>query len=155
VPDLLTKTGVDDVANAGETAATATGKEVHAKLATERRVSGEFDRVNEPVVSPDGKSIQVAKRVNLRTGEPISESGYQIARPDAVQFDKQIIIDDKPLGRPISKDKQEIIRFINAYFESQGELPSAIGIQRYDPVTGAPVHTELYRPSDFMPWGKE
>ena len=138
------------VAIAGETKATSTGKAVHTRIAAERRSSGDFDLVNQPITDANGIPIQVTKRVNLKTGDPMPESGYQISRPDGVKND--IIIDDKPLGRPISKDQQEIIRFINAYKESNGTLPRTIGIQRYDPVTGMPVHTELYTPSDFMPW---
>ncbi|WP_315133467.1 hypothetical protein [Achromobacter marplatensis] len=65
-----------------------------------------------------------------------------------------MILDDKPLGRPISKDRQEIIRFIDAYRESTGTQPRTIAIQRYDPKTGLPVVTELYNPNEFMPWKK-
>ncbi|WP_228029560.1 hypothetical protein, partial [Escherichia marmotae] len=65
-----------------------------------------------------------------------------------------LILDDKPLGRPIAKDRQEIIRFIDAYTQSQGSLPSRIAIQRYSPVTGRPVVTELYGPEDFLPKGR-
>lgn len=93
----------------------------------------------------------MTRRVDLSTGEPLPESGCQVSRPDAVQFKNEVIIDDKPLGRPVSKDQQEINRFINAYSESQGGLPRTIAIQRYDPLTGQPVVTELYSPYDFMP----
>jgi hypothetical protein len=135
----------------GETSATATGKAVHSRLATERRASGNFDLVNEPLTDDAGNPILVTRRVDLSTGEALPESGYQVARPDAVRFSNDVILDDKPLGRPISKDQQEIIRFINAYSESQGNLPRTIAIQRYNPVTGEPVVTELYDPSDFLP----
>ena len=91
----------------------------------------------------------VTKRIDLKTGQPVTKSGYQQARPDAVKFDKGLIVDDKPVGRPIAKDRQEIIRFIKAYELSQGKLPNTIVIQRYSPVTKQPVVTELYKPSDF------
>jgi filamentous hemagglutinin len=55
------------------------------------------------------------------------------------------------LGRPISKDRQEIIRFIKAYEIREGNLPKTIGIQRYDPQTGQPLFTELYTPQNFLP----
>jgi hypothetical protein len=146
------KADVSSVKVTGETQATALGKQVHATLAAQRHASGDFDLVNQPLANTDGSLIGVARRVNLANGTPISSSGTQVARPDAVNFGKRIILDDKPLGRPISKDRQEIVRFINAYQESQGTLPRTIGIQRYDPITGLPVRTELYTPNDFMPW---
>jgi len=138
---------------AGETTATSTGKSVHTQLAAERRASADFDLVNQPLADASGSSIQVTRRVDLQNGQPLPISGYQVARPDAVRFDRGVIIDDKPLGRAVSKDQQEIIRFIRAYQESQGSLPRTIAIQRYDPVTGRPVVTDLYKPSDFLPGG--
>jgi filamentous hemagglutinin len=109
--------------------------------------------VNSPLLDADGGSVRVPSRVNLLTGEPAVGSRLQIARPDAVRFSNRLILDDKPLGRALSKDKQEIIRFIDAYRSSQGQLPNTIAIQRYNPVTGQPVVTELYKPSDFLPKG--
>ncbi len=73
------------------------------------------------------------------------------AVPDAVDFDRRLIIDDKPLGRPIAKDRQEIIRFINAYKKRESVFPKSIGIQRYDPQTGIPARTDLHSPYDFLP----
>jgi RHS repeat-associated protein len=134
----------------GETTATVTAKTVHAELAAARRASGDFDLVNTPLVDSHGVAIEVPKRVNLTTGTP-SGSAVQVARPDAVRFENKLILDDKPLGRAIAKDRQEIIRFIEAYKRSRGELPSTIAIQRYNPATGQPVVTELYKPSDFLP----
>jgi hypothetical protein len=148
--------GADDVApppsppKTGETAATATGKDVHAQLADERRAAGGFDLVNQPLTDGTGTAIQVPRRVDLKTGLP-ADGRTQIARPDAVRYDRGLILDDKPLGRPIAKDRQEMIRFIDAYNQSQGTMPRRVAIQRYDPVTGQPVVTELYDPSDFLP----
>jgi molecular chaperone DnaK (HSP70) len=135
----------------GESAATITGKSVHRQLAAERRASGDFDLMNQPIVDAAGNPIQVTRRVDLMTGQTVTQSGLQSAVPDAVRYDRNLILDDKPLGRPISKDRQEVIRFIRAYEESQGTLPKTVAIQRYDPATGRPVVTELYKPSDFLP----
>jgi hypothetical protein len=135
----------------GETAATITGKSEHRQFAAERRASGDFDLVNQPIADAAGNPIQVTRRVDLQTGQPVTQSGLQSAVPDAVRYDRNLILDDKPLGRPISKDRQEVIRFIRTYEESQGTLPKTIAIQRYDPATGRPVVTELYKPSDFLP----
>jgi filamentous hemagglutinin len=113
--------------------------------------SGEFDMVNEPFVRADGRSILVTKRVDLRTGEPIPESGFQVAKPDSVVFrrDLGVVIDDKPIGRPLAKDQQEILRFIRAYEAQFGAPPKTIAIERYDPITMRPIVTELYKPGDF------
>jgi len=73
------------------------------------------------------------------------------AQPDAVSYKRGQILDDKPLGRPIAKDRQEMIRFIKAYEERTGELPKQIIIERYDPKTGAKVASEIYNPKDFLP----
>jgi hypothetical protein len=139
---------------AGETEATAMGRTVHADLAAARRADGTFDVVNAPITGPDGLPIKVPVRVDLGTGEPIVARGVQTVRPDAVRFLESTIIDDKPIGRAISSDRQEIIRFIEAYKQSRGEMPTRIAIQRYDPLTGQPVVTELYQPWEFMPWIK-
>lgn len=138
----------------GETAATVTGKSVHTELAEARRKSSEFDLVNSPFTDSAGNVIQVPRRVDLNSGKPVTTSGSQASRPDAVKFESGLILDDKPLGRPIAKDRQEIIRFIDAYRESNGTQPRTIAIQRYDPKTGLPVVTELYNPTEFMPWKK-
>lgn len=136
----------------GETSSTATGKSVHKDQADQRRRSDEFDLVNEPIRGPDGEKIQVPRRTDLKTGKPISDKGTQSAIPDAVVFNKGgVIIDDKPLGRPIAKDRQEMIRFIKAYEQKTGKLPEKIAIQRYDPSTGKPTFTEIFKPSDFLP----
>ena len=137
----------------GETLATATGKSVHANLAAARRASGGFDLVNAPFVDASGTAIQVPKRVNLLTGDPVPNASLVTARPDAARFSNRLILDDKPLGRPLSKDRQEFIRFIEAYRSSQGHLPNTIAVQRYNPATGQPVVTELYTPFDFLPKG--
>lgn len=135
----------------GETIDTAQGKSVHKKLANERRASGEFDLVNEAIPDGAGNPIQVPKRVNLKTGEAVEARGSQTAHPDAVDFGRRLILDDKPLGRDVFKDRQEIIRFMRAYEAREGVLPETIAIQRYDPVTGMPVRTDLYSPQDFLP----
>ncbi|TWT29252.1 hypothetical protein Enr8_51150 [Blastopirellula retiformator] len=135
----------------GETASTATGKSVHKALADARRAGGDFDLVQTAIKDKAGNPILVSKRVNLKTGLPQPGARLQEAIPDAVNFRRKLILDDKPLGRPIAKDRQEIIRFIEAYRRREGHLPDVIGIQRYDPKTGQPILTELYLPNDFLP----
>ncbi len=138
-------------AKVGETAATATGKSIHKKLADARRASGDFDLVQSAIKDKAGNPILVSKRVDLKTGTPQPGSPLQEAVPDAVSFKRKLILDDKPLDRAIAKDRQEIVRFINAYKQREGNLPDVIGITRYDPKTGLPVVTELYSPYDFLP----
>ncbi|WP_175400658.1 hypothetical protein, partial [Paenibacillus sp. KS1] len=131
----------------GETNSTKIGKEVHKKRADERRESGGFDTVNEPLKDKKGNVIEVPKRID-KNGKPSKK--YQRAIPDAVQGPPiGNIIDDKPVGRPISKDKQEIRRFIDAYEQKYGESPKKVIIQRYDPKTGAPAESEVYSPKFF------
>jgi hypothetical protein len=137
--------------SSGETAATISGKAVHRRLANERRASGEFDLVNQPIRDAAGNPIQVPRRIDLKSGEPSSDPRTQTAIPDAVRYERGLVLDDKPLGRPVSKDRQEIVRFIRAYEQSQGSSPRTIAIQRYDPTTGDVVVTELYTPAEFLP----
>jgi hypothetical protein len=116
-----------------------------------RRASGEFDLVQSAIKDKNGNPILASKRVDLKTGQPQPGSPLQEAIPDAVSFKRRLIVDDKPLGRPLAKDRQEVIRFIEAYKQREGYLPDTIAIQRYDPTTGLPTHTELYSPQDFLP----
>jgi Domain of unknown function (DUF4157) len=134
----------------GETDATRVGKQVHKANADARRQSGEWDDVNTPMKTKDGKAVEVPKRVNLKTGEPAGTE-TQAAQPDAVSYKRGEILDDKPAGRPISKDRQEMLRNIEAYRQRTGELPKKIIVERYDPATGKHVGTETYSPSDFLP----
>lgn len=139
-------------AKTGETAATQSGKQIHKELAAERRLSDEWDNVNEPIKTSTGENIEVPTRVDLKTGEPVIRKGNQTANPDAVSYKYETILDDKPLGRNVlAKDRQEIIRFITAYQKRVGKLPKRIAIQRYNPKTGEPVQTDLYTPKDFLP----
>jgi hypothetical protein len=111
-----------------------------------------FDTVNEPITDVEGQTILVPRRVDLRTGAPVPERGVQLARPDAVIYRLSVILDDKPLGRNVLvKDRQEIIRFIRAFEIREGRLPRTIAIQRYDPLTGKVVRTDLYTPEEFLP----
>lgn len=134
----------------GETDATRIGKQVHKTNADARRASGDWDDVNTPIKAADGSEIRVPKRVNLKTGEPAGDD-TQVAQPDAVSYSRGEILDDKPADRPISKDRQEMIRNIEAYRIRTGTLPNRIIIERYDPKTGAHVKTEVYPPSEFLP----
>gem|GEM_PF-2554613 len=139
---------VDRTPVSGETSATAIGKRVHKLRADARRVSGDWDEVNETVTDEDGVPIEVSKRVDLKTGRPVGP--LQKVRPDAVSYERGEILDDKPAGRDIAKDRQEIIRFIRAYQAKTGELPKTIIIERYDPTTGAYASTERYNPDVFL-----
>jgi len=136
---------------AGETTSTAIGKQVHSASAAARRASGEFDLVETAIKDANGNPILVPRRVNLKTGKPQPGARLQQAKPDAVNFGRRLIVDDKPLGRPLAKDRQEIIRFIEAFRRREGQLPSRIGIQRYDPKTGQPIRTDLHTPDEFLP----
>ena len=135
----------------GETASTSIGKQVHKTQADIRRESGQCSIVEQAIKDKAGNQILVPKRVDLKTGEAQADVKLQQAVPDAVNFDRRLIVDDKPLGRPIAKDRQEIIRFIEAFRQREGVLPEMIGIQRYDPKTGVPVRTDLHSPNEFLP----
>ncbi|MBD5515016.1 MAG: hypothetical protein HDR06_10300 [Lachnospiraceae bacterium] len=134
----------------GETSATAKGKEVHKQKADARRQSGEFDSVNEKLKDANGNEIKVTKTVNKKTGKKSNTT--QAVMPDAVKGPDKggIIIDDKPAGRPISKDYQEMRRNVEAYEKKYGVKPEKIIIERYDPITGEDVDIEEYLPSDFF-----
>jgi hypothetical protein len=92
-----------------EQSLTKAGKSRHAERAEDRRASRNFDLVNARLVDANGVPIAVPKRVDLTTGAPL-DSRLQVSRPDAVRFKNGLILDDKPLGRPISKDRQQVIR---------------------------------------------
>jgi hypothetical protein len=142
-----------DARTVGETASTTIGKDVHKAIAEARRASGDFDLVQAPIKDKGGKPILVSRRVNLQTGAPIPDAPLQQAVPDAVSYKWQVVIDDKPLGRPIAKDRQEMIRNITAYEQREGRLPRTVAVTRYDPDTGEQLFTELYSPFDFLPTG--
>ncbi len=142
---------VSGLGTSGETISTSVGKEIHKTFADSRRASGNFDLVHVPIRNVDGSIILVPRRIDLKTGRTIIEAGLQEAIPDAVNFERRLIIDDKPLGRPLAKDRQEIIRFIEAFRQREGHLPTTIGIQRYDSRTGQPIQTDLHTPQDFLP----
>jgi hypothetical protein len=142
---------LDDVSKTGETSSTLIGKTTHKTEADIRREMGDFSTVNSPISDKAGNDILVPKRVDLKTGQPQANTTPQKAIPDATIYNKGLIIDDKPLGRSIAKDRQEIIRFIKAFEIREGRLPSTIAIQRYDPKTGKPFVTEVYKPTDFLP----
>jgi len=137
----------------GETVHTRSGKSTHRQLADERRAAGEFDLVNEPIRDAQGRPIDVPTRVDLKTGAPVAAKGTQTAWPDAVKFERDLILDDKPLARAISRDRQQIIRFISAYQQRTGRMPRYIAITLYDS-SGVPIRTDLYRPEIFLPEGK-
>jgi hypothetical protein len=59
-------------------------------------------------------------------------------------------VDLKPVERPLSKDRQQIIRYIKAFEIRTGRLPTTIQILRTD-AFGKVVRTDTHRPSDFLP----
>jgi hypothetical protein len=121
-------------------------------MAADRLATKQFNAVNEPIRSTTGEVIEVPRKIDLKTGLPVAEKGTQAAVPDAVSYDLQLIVDDKTLTREVlTKDRQEVIRFIRAYQAREGKLPKTIAIQRYDPTTGTAVRTDLYSPQDFLP----
>jgi hypothetical protein len=134
----------------GETHSTKLGKEVHAERAAQRRASGQYDLVNEAIPDKEGNPIFVPKEIDMKTGKPKPDTPLQKAVPDAVNFKQALIIDDKPLDRNIKRDRQEIIRFINAYKEREGVMPQIIEIHRYDK-NGQTAKIESYKPEDFLP----
>lgn len=133
----------------GETSATAIGKKVHPQKAEVRRKSGEYSSVNERLKDANGNDIQVPKTIPKDSKVPSKE--MQSTIPDAVKDPHKggIIVDDKPAGRPIGKDYQEMGRNVEAYEKKYGVAPNEIHIERYDPKTGATVQIEVYNPSDF------
>ena len=114
-----------------------------------REKSGEFDYVNQKLKDADGNVILVPRRVSRKTG--YADKKMQGVIPDAIKGPEKggIIYDDKPAGRPISKDFQEIGRNIEAYTKLYGELPNEVIIVRYDKETLKIVEEKSYSPSDF------
>jgi hypothetical protein len=136
---------------AGETGSTRSGKSIHSRLAAERRAARDFDSVDEVMRDREGRPIEVSRRVDLKSGEPVTTRGTQVVRPDAVRFENGgLILDDKPLTRSVAKDRQEMIRNIRAFEKREGHLPRFVAIQRYDP-NGVPVRVDLFKPEDFLP----
>jgi hypothetical protein len=138
----------------GATEATSTGTRIHTERAALDRASGQYDQVSSPMTDKNGTPIEVPYQTDLKTGSPVAGKGTQAAAPDAVSYSRSEIMDYKPTGRPIMKDRQEIIRFIQAFQAREGRLPAKIIIKRYDPATGALVGEETYAPESFMPWLK-
>jgi hypothetical protein len=97
----------------------------------------------------DGRVIKVPRRVDLETGQPAVED-VQKVRPDAASYQRGEILDDKPAGRAISKDRQEMIRLIKAYEEKAGKPPERIVIDRHNP-DGSSAGQAVYSPNDFLP----
>lgn len=136
----------------GETSVTKLGKRAHSEQAEWRRNDGKFDMVNEALKDDNGDFIRVPKYTDLKTGRPRAGKVAHRVQPDAVIFGKGgIIIDDKPLSRDVfKKDRQEIIRFINAYKIKTGKYPLRVVIQRYDE-QGIPVRSDIYSALSFLP----
>jgi hypothetical protein len=134
----------------GETPSTAVGKSTHKVWSDAQRASGNYDEVGGPIDDATGDPIRVPRRVDLRTGDPQPDARLQVTKPDAVNYAEGRIVDLKPIGRALSKDRQEIIRFIRAFEQREGHLPETIEIQRYD-ASMTEVSVETYTPADFLP----
>jgi hypothetical protein len=134
----------------GETPSTSTGKTTHRVWSDAQRAAGNFDEVGGPIDALTGDPIKVPRRVDLNTGQPQPNARLQVSKPDAVNYAQGRIVDLKPLGRALSKDRQEIIRFIRAFEQREGHLPQTIEIQRYDATMNV-VSVETYTPADFLP----
>ncbi len=143
--------GATGAAKAGETLDTAIGREVHSATEAERTADDGWDVVNRIMRDEGGAPIRVARRVDLETGAAVASKGTQTVRPDGVSFGYEVVLDDKPLTRSLVKDRQEIIRNIEAYRIRTGKLPRRVAIQRYDPVTKEPVYSEIFGPEHFLP----
>ena len=133
----------------GETEDTVIGKDAHAELKEWREKSGEFDYVNQKLKDADGNVILVPHNISRKTGH--AGEKMQGVIPDAIKGPEKggIIYDDKPAGRPISKDFQEIGRNIEAYEKLYGEPPNEVIVVRYDKETLKIVEEKSYSPSDF------
>ncbi len=133
----------------GETEDTVIGKDAHAELKEWREKSGEFDYVNQKLKDADGNVILVPHNISRKTGH--AGEKMQGVIPDAIKGPEKggIIYDDKPAGRPISKDFQEIGRNIEAYEKLYGEPPDEVIVVRYDKETLKIVEEKSYSPSDF------
>ena len=134
----------------GETPYTKAGTQYHALHEQRWLDSGAWDEVNTTLKDSSGNSIKVANYYD-KDGEPVVQKGTKTARPDAVSYEREQIMDAKPLTRNKSKFKQQIIGYINAYFQKTGKLPKNIIIERYDRKTMQPVQCDIHKPEDFLP----
>ncbi|UBF30182.1 hypothetical protein K9N68_39275 (plasmid) [Kovacikia minuta CCNUW1] len=158
----VSKSAIDDLlgqgalfarsSTSGESEQTRRGKEYHRDMVAGRRASGDYNLVNQVMKDKAGNVIEVPYRVDVETGQPL-DTRIQRVLPDAVNFEKGLIIDDKPLGRNVlsGDDRQEMIRNITAFKIREGKLPKTIEIHRYDLKTGKPAGIEVYTPEQFLP----
>ena len=135
----------------GATGATRAGTDSHKVFADADRASGLYDQVGTMIRTQTGDPILVPHEVNLQTGTPTAGKGTQRSFPDAVSFARRELVDYKPIGRLLSKDRQEMIRNITAYQMREGHLPDRIIIREYDPATMTVVNETVHAPSIFLP----
>lgn len=126
------------------------GSEHHVRRADERRISREWDFVNEKLVRKDGKPIRVPKKYD-KSGKPAPDTEYKAAQPDAVSITRQEILDDKPFGNDPLKYRDQMIGYIRAYQQMTGELPKKIIIQWYSLLTGELMTPSIFPPTFFLP----
>jgi hypothetical protein len=137
----------------GASTATRTGTRYHNDFVKADRASKKYDQVAQMIRTKTGEPIEVPYEVDLITGLPVN-ARKQAAFPDAVSFSQREIVDYKPVGRKLSKDRQEFIRNIRAFEIREGVLPDKIIVKRYDPATGKIVEETTHSPSEFLPKGK-
>jgi len=130
------------------TEAARKGTVKHDLLAIERRLSGEWDVVDKPLIGADGKKVSVPDKFDA-AGNPAPGARLRTPEPDAVSFKREIVLDDKPLGRPPLADRNEILGNIKAFEIATGKPPKLVVIQYYDPDTGEVVKSVLFNPDFF------
>lgn len=131
------------------------GIQTHLEKGRERIASGEFDVVNlpgqeSPMTDKSGKPILLPERVDLQTGKPVEGKKPITSSPDAISYKADRIVDDKPAGTAFSAYRQQMIRYIKAYYMETGRLPKAIEIHGYDPTTRKTIEIKVYTPGDFL-----
>ena len=158
----------------GESNASKNGKKIHKERADKRRngtydmsdrnfvhfVDGttsnqttsnpfskdsQYETINQKLLDNDGNPIKVHRTVDKKSGK--KSIIKQSVAPDAIL--EGYIIDDKPVGRPIAKDYQELGRNVEAYKARFGVDAKGVVIDRYDPKTGANGNIEIYPISMF------
>lgn len=103
---------------AGETSSTAAGRLAHKEWADAARKKGNFDLVDEFTTDAAGDPIKVPRRVDLKTGKPKPGARQQRVKPDAVDFDQDLIVVESNLselkdpneGEPLGSNWQELVQ---------------------------------------------
>jgi Domain of unknown function (DUF4157) len=124
------------------------GTEHHELMARQRRASGNWTLVDEPIKDKGGNPIRVPKQFDAQ-GNPKPGTDYKSAQPDAVSVTRGEILDDKPMGSPL-KYRDQMIGYIRAFEQAYGVLPKKIIIQWYNPETFALTAPSTFTPDFFL-----